>query len=188
MEEPEQPAADREPGRHVKPEAEGPRRPVVDRDSGEQERKPDRNRDDRRPPAAIREQVENERPDRRGKDEDEEREPEPPQRDRCGHDCDQLEHEQPEVEAVEEDLVVVRVREPSEPVEDRAREDDEGGDRANREQPARDEVATDAGSFCCSGEDDEQEQCPEDEAPCAVLVGLDPEEREDRGRIVIPPR
>jgi hypothetical protein len=36
--------------------------------------------------------------------------------------------------------------------------------------------------LCCAGEDDEQEQRPEDEAACAVLAGLDSEEREDRGQ------
>src|SRR5262245_175931 len=109
VEEPEEPSADRQSGGHMEPEAESSGRAPVRGDPRQDEYEPDRDRHDRRPVAAVREQVEHEQPAGACKHEDEQWEPGDPQRERRRQDRQQLDDEQPEVKSGEEDLVVAHV-------------------------------------------------------------------------------
>ena len=74
----------------------------------------------------------------------------------------------------------MEVRQPAEPVEKRAEEDDEGGDGAERVQPGSDESPSLLRSRRERDEDREDERRPADEGPRGVLLALDAEEREHR--------
>ena len=188
VEEPEQPAADREPGRDVEPEA-------VDRDGPSSTAMPaDRNASPtaivtiaaQPPPFESRSNTNDQIA--AGEDEDEEREPEPPQRDRGGDDGDQLEHEQPEVEAVEEDLVVVMFG--SQPNQSRIAPTKmtKAATALSASNAARDEVAADARSLCCSGEERRREAVSTRRSRRRRARRTGSRQREVAARIVSPPR
>jgi hypothetical protein len=67
----------------------------------------------------------------------------------------------------------MEVRQPAEPVEQRAQENDEGGDGAERVQPGRDEPPSLLRRGGEDGENCEDERRPADEGPRLVLDALD---------------
>jgi hypothetical protein len=103
VEEPEEPAANRQARRDVQPEAVRPRVAEVHRNRGREQREPDQQRHHNRPVASAREQVGDEEPRARRDDEHEQREPEHAESDERRDDDGQVEEEHGDAEALNGD-------------------------------------------------------------------------------------
>ena len=102
------------------------------------------------------------------------------QRDGCGDNGRELEHEQPEAEAGEQPPM--GVRQPAEPVQQRTEEHDEGGNRAEGVEARGDETAVPPGQERQGGENPEYQRRPSDEPGGPILPRFDGQERQHRGQ------
>jgi hypothetical protein len=178
VEEPQQSASDGDARRNVDPEAVELRRGIrVDPERNQQEDQPDPDRDDRRPAATSRDEVDDEERARPGCRHDEQREAEVAQREKRSRRGDELEEQQGRAEARERR--VTEVVEPAEPVLERADEDRECDDGAQRQQPGDDALPRPPGGKGADDEDRKDERRPADERGLLVLVAEGDEQPHD---------